>query len=324
MEAGLNMVKQKALMTGLPAGRLRIVSIGECMVELAPAATPGQLKQAFAGDTFNTIYYTKLLRPDWHARYLSRVGADQISADMLAQMAAHGLDVSHIRKSETRTVGLYLISLANGERSFAYWRGQSAARQLAEDPQLVAAAIADADIVFFSGITMAILEPDTRAGFLDAIATARKAGKTIAFDPNMRPRLWRDADEMRETIMRAAAASDIVLPSFDEESAQFGDIGPSATIARYQAVGAASVVVKNGPGAVCYAHCGQSGEVQPDPVGQLVDSTSAGDSFNAGLFAGLAQFGRIEPAIELASGVARQVIGQRGALVPLDLDALQR
>ena len=44
MEAGLNMVKQKALMTGLPAGRLRIVSIGECMVELAPAATPGQLK----------------------------------------------------------------------------------------------------------------------------------------------------------------------------------------------------------------------------------------------------------------------------------------
>jgi 2-dehydro-3-deoxygluconokinase len=173
--------------------------------------------------------------------------------------------------------------------------------------------------VFFSGITIAILEGAARETLLGVLVEARRAGKTVAFDPNLRPRLWRDLSEMRDVIMDAAAASDIVLPSFDEEAAHFGDVSPEATIDRYLAAGASTVVVKNGEEAVHYVHQKQSGRGLPEPVTTLVDTTSAGDSFNAGLFAGMGRYASIEEAIKLASGVARQVIGEKGALVKLNL-----
>jgi 2-dehydro-3-deoxygluconokinase len=83
-------------------------------------------------------------------------------------------------------------------------------------------------------------------------------------------------------------------------------------------------VVKNGAEAVHYVHQGQSGLVMPEPVTELVDTTSAGDSFNAGLFAGMGRYSSMEEAIKMASRVARQVIGEKGALVRLNLDAVER
>ncbi len=291
------------------------------MVEMAPASQPGLMRQGFAGDTFNTLHYLRQLCPTWTASYVSAVGQDQISDQMLGMMTGNGVDISHVRRIADRTVGLYLITLKEGERSFSYWRSQSAARLLAEDRALLAAAFGDSDVVYFSGITLAILTSEARVNLMAELAAARHAGKTIVFDTNLRPRLWADADTMRATVMAGAAVSDMVLPSFDEEAAHFGDADPAATLARYQSAGAPTVVVKNGPGAIHYVHGAQSGQVQPDPGPSVVDTTSAGDSFNAGLLAGMAT--RSMPdAITLASRVARQVIGQRGALVTLVIGAV--
>jgi 2-dehydro-3-deoxygluconokinase len=309
----------KPLLAG-PGGRpLRIASIGECMVEMAPAERKAEFKQAFAGDTLNTLWYLRQLRPDWTARYVTRVGRDQISDDMVAMMDGAGIDTGHIQRDAERTVGLYLITLSDGERSFAYWRSQSAAKRLADEPKLMRAALQDVDVVFFSGITLAILEAPARAALLAELAAARDAGKTTVFDPNLRPRLWPDAALMRDAIMAGAAVSDMILPSFEEEALHFSDTDIAATCARYLGQGASTVVVKDGAEAVHYSHNGQVGSVRPEPVPQVVDTTSAGDSFNAGLMAGLGQFAAIDAAISMASRVARQVIGQKGALVRLDL-----
>lgn len=315
-------LRTKPLLTANATHGLCVVSIGECMVEMAPAGQVDHFRKSFAGDTFNTAWYLKTLRPDWLVRYVTRVGRDAISADMVAMMDAKGIDTAHIQHSDDRTVGLYLISLNQGERSFAYWRDQAAARQLADDPAALTAATHDADVVFFSGITIAILGRDARATLLRVLNAARNAGKTIAFDPNLRPRLWADGDDMRAAIMAAAAVSDIVLPSFDEEAEHFGDADMAAVAARYKAAGAQSVIVKNGAGAVHFTHLGSSSSVTPDPLHDIVDTTSAGDSFNAGLFSALGHGLCVEEAILTASGVARQVISQRGALVPLDLSAI--
>lgn len=309
----------KPLLCADATARLRVVSIGECMVEMAPVGMTGDFHKSFAGDTFNTAWYLKTLRPGWSVRYVTCVGRDAMSAQMVAMMDAADIDTAHIQYSDTRTVGLYLISLDNGERSFAYWRDQAAARQLADDPEVVEAAIRDADVVFFSGITMAILAPQTRANLLQVFDKARKSGKTIAFDPNLRPRLWTSMDEMRSVIMDAAAVSDIVLPSFDEEAEHFGDAELADVAKRYRTAGAQCVVVKNGAGTVHYDQLERSGNVTPDPLHDIVDTTSAGDSFNAGLFRGLGLGLPLEDAILDAAKVARQVIGQRGALVPIAL-----
>jgi 2-dehydro-3-deoxygluconokinase len=102
--------------------------------------------------------------------------------------------------------------LNDGERSFSYWRDRSAARELANDASALRAATDDADFIYFSGITMAILDPAGRNTLLDVIATMRATGKIIVFDTNLRPRLWSSAKVMTDTIMQAAAVSDIIAP----------------------------------------------------------------------------------------------------------------
>lgn len=293
----------------------RFVSIGECMVEMAPGASDGQFALGFAGDTFNTAWYVKACAPSWQSRFVSRVGSDGISDQMLAMMTDAAIDTRHILRDDTRSVGLYLISLRNGERSFSYWRNQSAARQLANDPAALQAATVDADIVYVTGITMAILDDMGRNVLLDMMRDARAAGKTVVFDSNLRPRLWPGTQHMTEAVMRAAAVSDVVLPSFDDEAAFFGDKDMSATSARYVNAGATTVVVKNGEGQICFHNQGEEGVVTPPAAAQVVDTTSAGDSFNAGFLVSFAQSDDIETAILQGAKVARHVIGQKGALV---------
>jgi len=295
----------------------RFLSAGEIMVEMAPAGG-GHFAMGFAGDTFNTAWYARRLLPaDWQVDYVTAVGADPLSDDMLDWIAAQGIGTGHVRRVPDRTVGLYMIRLKDGERSFAYWRGQSAARTLADDPAALAAAFAGADTLYFSGITLAILDDAARARFCAAVAAARAAGVHVAFDTNLRPRLWPGVQAMRAGLMQGAAVADTVLPSFDEEVTAFGDNCPEDTIRRYREAGASTVVVKNA-GACCTAWSAQEGraEVTPPPVARVVDSTAAGDSFAAAFLAARAGGAGLAAAVSAAAALASRVIGTRGALAP--------
>ena len=281
------------------------------MVELAPAGD-GLLKQGFAGDTFNTAWYLKRLQPGWQVEYLSAVGMDAISDAMLGFMAGAGIGTDHVARRVDRTVGLYLISLKDGERSFSYWRGQSAARTLADAPEVLARGLAGAGLAVFSGITLAILAPERRGVLLAAL---RDSGAPVAFDPNMRPRLWAGRDEMAAAVAEAAGVADVVLPSFDEEAALHGDATPEATIARYRTLGPRTVVVKNGGGRV-WAWDRVEGLVSYDPAPVTpVDTTAAGDSFNAGFLTARAGGAGLRDAVAAGSALAGRVILHPGALV---------
>lgn len=136
----------------------RIVCIGECMVEMAPTNIEGSYQIGFAGDTMNTAWYLcQLLGSAHQVDYLSAVGQDAISDRMLAFLQDAGIGTGSVQRLPGLTVGLYMIQLQDGERSFNYWRGQSAARLLASDAARLAAALDGAGIAFFSGITLAIL-----------------------------------------------------------------------------------------------------------------------------------------------------------------------
>ncbi|HTO33817.1 MAG TPA: sugar kinase [Pararhizobium sp.] len=303
----------------------RLLSIGECMVELMQAEGD-LLRKGYAGDTFNTAYYARIFLPqDWSVDYLTAVGNDTVSDDMLAFIESTGVGTSHIRRVEGRSPGLYMIHLKDGERSFSYWRSVSAAKTLADDADHLRAAIEASGIIVFSGITLAILAPPAIETLLSELRRAKAAGKTVVFDPNIRPRLWDDKATMRDTITAGARAASLVMPSFDDEATHFGDADVAATISRYRSLGVDNVVVKDGAAGVTLAFGNAAPEfVESAKVDRIVDTTSAGDSFNGAFIAHHAVNGDAQSAARFAAATAATVIQHHGALVAKDkLEPLQ-
>lgn len=297
---------------------MRVLAIGECMAELAPADEPGNYRLGFAGDTFNTAWYLARLRPDLDVAFFTAIGTDPLSLKMRQALTDAGIDDTDLQELPDSTLGMYLISLDKGERSFSYWRGQSAAREMMRAPEKLANALGSADLIYFSGITLAILDELSRGVLLDALKAERAHGKTVAFDPNLRPRLWDSMSEMKSATMEGARACDIALPSFEDDAHWFGDADPEATADRYTAAGATTVVVKNGANTVHYRTGDARGIYDVEPVSHVVDSTAAGDSFNAALLSGLIAGNTVQGSVEIACRLAAKVVQGRGALVPFD------
>jgi 2-dehydro-3-deoxygluconokinase len=294
------------------------LSIGECMIELASLGGD-MMRKGFAGDTFNTAWYAQACRPEgWTVDYFTALGDDRASGEMLEFIQAAGVGTGHIKRMPGKAPGLYMIHLDKGERSFSYWRSVSAARELANDGDALAAAIDAADTVYFSGITLAILPPEGRNTLITLAAAARQEGKTVAFDPNLRPRLWASRDVMLATISDAAGAASIVLPGFDDEAAHFGDASIPETVARYRGLGAGDVIVKDGARGATLAIGDARFHVPAHPQREVVDTTSAGDSFNGGYLMRLAAGDDPETAARFASRLASAVIGYHGALITRD------
>jgi 2-dehydro-3-deoxygluconokinase len=286
------------------------------MVEFAPTAN-GQFAMGFAGDTFNTAWYLRRLLPGGaKVSYLSAVGTDGMSDQMVGFMAAEGILIDTVQRVPGRSVGLYVIQLTNGERSFAYWRSNSAARLLAEDADRLQTALDGADMIYLSGISLAILSAEARGRLMASLARARAAGSKVAFDPNIRPALWSDAPTMLGSISAMAAAADIVLPSYEDEARHFGDADPVTTAHRYAQSGSPLVVVKDGPMPVVTLHAGRvERHLVPVPGEPVQDTTAAGDSFNAGFLATYLAKADLTEAVAAGTALAARVIAGPGALV---------
>ncbi|NTF42757.1 MULTISPECIES: sugar kinase [Rhizobium] len=293
----------------------RFLSIGECMVELSQA-DDGHLRKGFAGDTFNTAWYARACLPaGWSIDYFTALGDDGMSDEMVAFMSAAGIGTAQIRRLRGKTPGLYMINLKDGERTFSYWRDSSAARQLATDGDALRTAIEASDVLYFSGITLAVLPREDAYTLLAELRRAKAVGKIVAFDPNLRPRLWSSLDAMHTLIADGARASTLVMPSFDDEAAHFGDDSISGTIRRYRQYGANMVIVKNGADGATIGIDTEETLVPAVKVAKLVDTTSAGDSFNGAFLAHYLQHDDPLAAAGFAAEIAAKVIQEHGALV---------
>jgi len=297
----------------------RFVSIGECMIEMSGGENQ-IYKQGFAGDTLNTAWYARAALPDnWQMDYFTAVGDDIYSDQMLAFLSQNNIGTQSIRRIKNKRPGLYMIHQAEGDRHFTYWRDRAAAKQLADDAPALRGAIKGADLIYFSGITLAILSADARTRLLSIIGEARSAGAKTAFDPNIRPILWPEVGELKSSFEAAAKVSTFVLPTHDDEKPIFGDRSPRETAERYLNYGAEEVVVKNGGEDALIVSSAREDIVPAKKDAAVIDTTGAGDSFNgAYLSARLLGHSTIEAA-EVAHRTASIVIGHKGALVDPDL-----
>lgn len=302
---------------------MKIAAIGECMIELS-AHPDGGVSLAYGGDTLNTaVYLARLCGAGGGigADYLTALGDDPYSDEMVAFWQREGIGTDNVIRLPGRLPGLYTIRTdGQGERSFHYWRAAAAARDMLQGEQGAAlgAALCQYDLVYLSGITLSILADPDRAELLEALDRARAAGARIAFDCNYRPRGWPDAATARQAMDQMYRRSHIALPGLDDECALHGIMDPATAARRIADLGVGEVCLKNGA-AGCWLRRGPEVEVIPARPGITpLDTTAAGDSFNAAYL-----YHRLlgESAAEAARAghrLAAQVIQYSGAVIPLD------
>ncbi|MET1755660.1 sugar kinase [Novosphingobium sp. RD2P27] len=294
----------------------RIICIGESMLELSQAGAGWNL--SYAGDTLNTAVH--LARDGHDVAYMTALGVDPFSQKLQTGMEEEGLDTSLVLPHPHRQAGLYAISLdEEGERSFSYWRDTSAAREMFDLPQMVQAVekAATADLICFSLISLAILPTLGRNALLDLARQVRSRGGHVAFDGNYRARLWSSATEAALARDAAIGCASFGFPTReDEASISGGEASAEQIAAHWQSLGCAETVVKLGAEGCRLP----DGTIVPPPVAlKPVDTSGAGDAFNAGYLSARLQGADSTSAALAGHATAGWTIMRPGAIPPRDI-----
>jgi 2-dehydro-3-deoxygluconokinase len=276
----------------------RVVFVGEALLELSRRDRAWHL--GYGGDTLNTAIH--LARQGYETAYLTAIGSDPLSAELEEGWRAEGLSTELVLTHPTRATGLYAITTDDeGERSFTYWREASAARAMFALPGIeeALARARAADLLGFSLISLAVLDDEARDRLLSLAREVRSRGGKVAFDGNYRARLWNSPEEARVWRDRGVACAHFGFPTLDDELA-LGAPDAAAVAAHWQALGCGETVVKLGADG-CRLPDGR--EVKPERVLEPIDTTGAGDAFDAGYLG--ARLGGASPLDAARAGHAR-------------------
>ena len=292
----------------------KVACIGECMVELKQA-DGGLFSRGYGGDTLNTAVY--LARLGVGADYVTALGDDPLSDEMIAGWSAEGVGTNRVARLPGKLPGLYMIQTDDkGERRFFHWRDSAAARSLMDLPQTpeILNSLAGYDVIYLSAITLSLYDGEGRARLFASLKRARENGARFAFDTNFRARGWPDLDVARAVFQEAFAVADIVLASTEDLLPLYPGVTNEALLAR---IPGAEVVLKLSEPASIVRLEGVPYPIKAKPVeAPVVDTTAAGDSFAAAYVA--ARLVGADPIEAARAGhrLAGVVVCHPGAIIP--------
>ena len=296
----------------------RITFVGEGMVELRQAEG-NDYRLGYGGDTLNSAIH--MARSGFDVAIATALGCDTFSKRLRSAWEEEGLDCSAILTDQQRGAGLYAISLdAAGERSFTYWRSDSSARQLFDLPGTtdLIERVKQSEMLAFSLISLAILPDAGKEALLLLAAQMLDDGRKVAFDANYRPNLWESPRTAAHWRDKAIAVATHGLPTLDDEKLIGGPVDAQAVANHWQDLGCAEVVVKLG-GEGCRLPDGDI--LAPKAMLSPVDTSGAGDAFNAGYLSARIKGADPREAAGQGNALAAWTIMRSGAIPPLDSDA---
>lgn len=300
---------------------MTIFIFGEAMLEYHSGGALGGLR--YGGDTLNTAIH--LARMGMDVAYVTALGSDPISDEMVAMWAKEGIDTRFVLRHPERNPGIYAIHVdETGERSFLYWRDQSAASDMFGLPEIeeALAQASKADMLYYSLITLAILPPTARGALFKASTAIREHGGKVAYDSNFRPRLWASTNGARQVSRTAVSLASIGLPTnTDECQINEAELDEKQIADLWHEQGCAEVIVKAGEKGCLSSSTEETARLVPVSSTRVVDASGAGDAFNAGYLSGRLLGKSIEESIKRGQQIAAWVITRKGAVPPLDADA---
>lgn len=294
-----------------------ITFFGECMIELRHSGEHS-FSQSYAGDIYNAAVYLKRCFPEIKTGISTCIGNDKYSQLMLNAFVAEGLNTEPVLTHVSKQPGLYIVDTdAKGERSFSYWRNDSAAKvALAQFTNEYVTQLQQNKMFFFSGISLAIIDDSLREKFWDTLTLLKNAGVIIVFDPNYRKALWPSFTDTMIQYEMALHFADIVLPGIEDMQSLYAVNTVEETILSLERFDIQELVIKDGPNAVHVLHNNELKTVSIAPITHVVDTTSAGDSFNGAYLGARLQGENITAAVNIAASVAGTVIQHPGAIIP--------
>ncbi|VGM96355.1 Uncharacterized sugar kinase ydjH [uncultured Avibacterium sp.] len=298
----------------------KIAIIGECMIELNGEPF-GNMWQTYGGDTLNTAtYLARVSNPqDIDVHYITAMGADKLSQQMIQHWQQDHINTDNVLIDPHRQAGLYLIQLDKfGERTFLYWRSESAARYLLQHPDYsqVQQQLSEMDMIYLSGISLAILPDADRYALIAQLKQLASQGVKIAFDSNYRPKLWESVEKTQEIYTALLPFIDLALVTFDDEQALWGDSETAQSVQRLKDFGVKNIVLKQGKDRALFCDAqGNEQHIATTPVANVVDTTSAGDAFNAGFLNGYLREKSPQQCCQQGNQVAGIVIQHKGAII---------
>lgn len=290
-----------------------IVAIGEAMVEFNQTgqADGRAYLQGFGGDTSNALIAAA--RQGTKGAYVTKLGDDDFGRMCLALWRDEGIDTEGVGIDASAPTGIYFVRHGEDGHTFSYLRTGSAASRM-QPADVPAPLIERARYLHVSGISQAISASATDSVF-HAINIARAAGVKVAYDPNLRLKLW-PLDRARAVILATIPLTDYFLPSLDDVRLLSGLDDPVAILDWCHRQGARTVVFKLGKAGSWVSHGAERTRIPAFSV-DAIDATGAGDCFDGSLLARLAAGDDVVSAARWASAAAALTTTGYGAVTPL-------
>jgi 2-dehydro-3-deoxygluconokinase len=310
---------------------LDVVTYGEAMTLFVAAQTGdlakvSQFTKRVAGADLNVAI--GLSRLGFNVGWMSRVGHDSFGRYVLDVLETEGIDATCVTIDERFPTGFQLKSKNDdgSDPAIEYFRKGSAASHLSLD-DYVADYVLGARHLHLTGVAPALSASSRELAFHLA-REMKKAGKTLSFDPNLRPTLWPSREAMAESLNALAALTDWVMPGVSEGLILTGYSKPADIAQFYLDQGAKGVAVKLGAmGAYFRTADGDEGTVEAVPVNNVVDTVGAGDGFAVGVVSAMLEGRDVRFALTRGNRIgalAIQVIGDsEGLPTRAELDALE-
>lgn len=301
---------------------ISVAILGECMLELSKEESSegndkNLRKLTFGGDTLNTSIY--LSRHKIDVSYVSALGLDLNSDWLIRNWEKEGIDCSLVKRTSGLLPGLYMIDIDDeGERSFMYWRSNSAAREFFNNKTSIEEALLELinfNYIYLSGITLAIMNKETRSVLFRLLANYKNKGGKVIFDSNYRPALWPDEETAQAAYTEMYRLTNIALPTFEDEKQLFNYQSEKEIAISLNKLGVEEIVIKLGVDGCMFFANDEPTYIKSNVV-DVVDTTAAGDSFNAAYLAsrfnGLSQ----NEACKAGHFLAGRVVQTKGAILP--------